>query len=203
MPLARKSYFTLLEIMVVLLIISLGIAATGVKIKEMYQKQRFYSEAQQVLSHLSLAQDLMLIMDTDVQVHFSQKKGKNNELQVWLNVEKPIEEKWARFVERKLSLTAIHSLEFNGKIDKELTLQFSLGKMSQGRLVLYEKEQKRGEEAEKSIIDLVGYPSPLVIGSNNNHESLNNRSNESKQLYPAEVHKKLYEDPNEKKNQKS
>lgn len=199
--LVKKSCFTLLEMLVVLFIISLAVVVTGVKIKEMYQEQRFFSESQQVLSHLSLAQDLMLIMDTDVQVHFKQKKGKKGRLEVSLNVEKPIDDRWARLVERKLSLSAIHSLEFDRKVDNELTLQFSLGKMSQGTLILYGAEQKKEEDTKKFEINLLGYPSPL--GGNKELIEKNSNRNEQ-QLYPAEVYKKLYEDPNDaKKNQKS
>lgn len=197
----RKPRFTLIEMLVVLFIISLGVVVTGVKIHEMYQQQRYFSESQQILSHLSLAQDLMLIMDTDVQVHFEQISGKKKKLKVWLDIEKPIEERWARLVERKLSLTAIHSLEFNGKVDKTLILQFSLGKMSKGQLILYESEQKKGQDTEPFTINLLGYPSPL----RESKESVEKDSNRNEQqLYPAEVYKKLYEDPNnEKKNQKS
>ena len=70
----QKNLFYSFELLVVLFIISFGIILTGVKIKEIYREQRFLSEAQQVLSHLAMAQDLMLIMDTDVQVRIAPNK---------------------------------------------------------------------------------------------------------------------------------
>ena len=60
--------------MIVLMIISFGLALTGVKIKELYSEQRFLSDSQKVLSHLAMAQDLMLIMDTDVKLILRRKE---------------------------------------------------------------------------------------------------------------------------------
>lgn len=196
----RKSCFTLLELMVVLFIISFGVVLTGVKIQDVYQEQRFLSETQQVLSHLAMAQDLMLIMDTDVKVHFSPEK-KNHNIEVWLEIEKPLDESWARLVERKLPLSAIRSIEFGGATTKELTLQFSFGKMSKGELILIEGDNPRDKNRKEFAIDLVGYPSP--IRKKNGELKEESKTEKSELLYPAEVHEKLYKDPNEKKNQKS
>jgi type II secretory pathway pseudopilin PulG len=191
----RKSCFTLLELLIVLFIISFGVILTGVKIKDVYREQRFLSEAQQVLSHLSMAQDLMLIMDTDVLVHFAPDK-EDKQLQVWLEIEKPLEKPWAQLVERKLSLTAIGSLEFEGSLNKELTLQFSLGKMSKGKLILFEEVQSRSQEKKEFEIELVGYPSP--IGDKKVAQREQTKSNKSELLYPVEVYEELYKDPKEK-----
>lgn len=198
MQIVKKPCFTLLELLVVLFIISLGIILTGVKVKEVYQEQRFLSEAQQVLSHLSMAQDLMLIMDTDVQVKFAPDK-ENKQLNVWLEIEKPLEESWARLINRKLSLKAIQSLEFEEKIVKDLTLQFSLGRMSSGILILFEggeRDRMHRSEKREFEIDLVGYPSPFGV----KHPALNEqkKTERSELLYPIEVYEKLYADPNEK-----
>lgn len=193
MQIVRKSCFTLLELLIVLFIISFGMILTGVKIKEVYQEQRFLSEAQRVLSHISMAQDLMLIMDADVQVKFG-PDPETKKMQVWLEIEKPLEKSWARLIERKLSLAVIQSLEFDEKTEKELTLQFSLGHMSKGKLILFEGEQDQGDRSEKRQfeIDLLGYPSPLGVKMANLKEQT--KSGKSKSLYPAEVYEKLYKD---------
>jgi hypothetical protein len=185
--------------LIVLFIISFGVILTGVKIKDLYREQRFFSETQQVLSHLSMAQDLMLIMDTDVFVHFAPDE-KEKKLQVWLEVEKPIEKSWTRLVERKLSLAAIESLEFDGSPTKELTLQFSLGKMSKGTLILFEEVKSRSQEKKEFEIELVGYPSP--IGDKKVAQREKTKSNKSDILYPVEVYEELYKDSNEEKNPK-
>jgi type II secretory pathway pseudopilin PulG len=197
MQIVKKSYFTLLELLIVLFIISFGVILTGVKIKEVYREQRFLSAAHQVLNHLAMAQDLMLIMDTDVQVKIAPDQEKEH-LTIWLEIEKPIEEPWARLMERKLSLAAIQSFEFEGSRKKELTLQFSLGQMSKGTLILFEEEQGKGHRSEKREfkITLLGYPSP--IGAPEKVIEEQKKSERSELLYPVEVYEQLYSGSNEK-----
>lgn len=198
MHIVKKSYFTLLELLIVLFIISLGIILTGVKIKEMYGEQRFLSETQQVLSHLAMAQDLMLIMDTDVQVKIAPAKG-NGQMHLWLEVEKPIEEPWARLIERKLPLVAIQSMEFEESAVKDLTLQFAFGRMSKGKLILFEGEQNKTKHTDQRQfeIELLGYPCPLGVKKKESKEQT--KSEKSESLYPVEVYEKLYADPIKKK----
>ena len=189
----KKSYFTLLELLIVLFIISFGVILTGVKIKEVYQEQRFLSESQQVLSHLAMAQDLMLIMDTDVQFKMT-KNPESKQLTFWVQVEKPLEEAWARFVERKIELSAIQSYEFEGQSD-DLIIEFSLGSMSQGILTLFEGKQDDSHRTDKRHfeIELPGYPTPLASKSSNSKQQ-QKKSDKSQLLYPIEVYEKLYAD---------
>lgn len=200
MQIVKKSYFTLLELLIVLLIISFGIILTGVKIKEVYREQRFLSEAHQILNHLAMAQDLMLILDTDVQVKIALDKEKE-QLNVWLEIEKPIEKPRARLIERKLSLAAIQSFEFvefeGGSYAKDLTLQFSLGRMSKGTLTLFEEGEGKKHHSKQGEfkIELLGYPSPIGVARNPLEER--KKSERSELLYPIEVYEKLYAD-NEK-----
>lgn len=192
----RKSYFTLLELLIVLFIISFGIVLTGIKIKDVYQEQRFMSETQQVLSHLAMAQDLMLILDTDVEVKVAPDK-ENDQILMWLEVEKPVEKAWARLIERKIPLKAIQSLEFQGKASKELSLQFSLGRMSKGILTLYEGEQGKSHHKKQREfeIELLGYPYPMGSKQKAFDQT---KSDKSELLYPVEVYEKLYEAPDAK-----
>lgn len=192
----RKSCFTLLELLIVLFIISFGIILTGIKIKDLYREQRFLSEAHQVVNHLSMAQDLMMIMDTDVQVKFAPDK-ESKHLQVWLEVEYPVDEPWDRLIERKLTLTAIQSLEFDGRSTKDVVLQFSFGKMSQGKLILFGEEEKQTKEKREFEIELLGYPTPLGTQAAKAQEKT--KSAKSELLYPIEVYESLYKDANEKK----
>ena len=193
----RRHCFTLLELMIVLFIISFGVILTGVKVKGLYREQRFFSEAEQVLNHLRMAQDLMLIMDTDVQVHFAPDR-KNDQIQMWLEVEKPLEEKWAHLVERKISLVAIRALEFDDRPREQLMLQFSLGKMSQGKLALFE-ERNHSQKENGFTIELLGYPSPL--GRNKDALKKEEKRVKNERLYPVEVYEKLYKDSHAKKEE--
>ncbi len=191
----KRSCFTLLELLIVLFILSFGVILTGVKIKEVYTEQRFLSEAQQVLSHLAMAQDLMLILDADVQVKFSQDP-RTKTLTYWIEIEKPLEETWSRLVERKMQLSAIRSYQFTDTKEDHLTLHFTLGQMSKGTLSLYEGAADDSHRSEKRQlkIELVGYPSPLGIASKPIKER--DKTAQSQLLYPSEVYEKLYSDPN-------
>ena len=198
----KKSCFTLLELLIVLFIISFGVILTGVKVRNLYLEQRFLSETQQVLSHLSMAQDLMLIMDADVKVKIAPDR-ESRQLLMWLDVEKPFEERWGRIVERKIPLSAVQSFAFESSNDKDLTLLFSPGKMSKGTLTLYEgKNDSHLDDKRKFMIELAGYPKNIK-GTNiedkerKNHEK--DLADKSEILYPLEVYKKLYEDANQKK----
>lgn len=194
----KQSYFTLLELLIVLFIISFGVILTGVKVQGIYREQRFLSESQQILSHLVMAQDLMLILDTDVHVKFAQEK---EQLTVWMEVEKPIKEAWAKLIEKKHPLSAIQSLEFNENSLQELSLLFSFGKMSQGKLVLFEGKENQGNRGDQRQfeIELPGYPSSLGPPKPNSSEK-RTRFEKSELLYPSEVYEKLYADPNKKKS---
>lgn len=199
----RKSCFTLLELLIVLFIISFGVILTGVKVRELYLEQRFLSGTQHVLSHLEMAQDLMLIMDADVKVKIA-PDPETSQPHIWLDVEKPLEDPWARFVERKVPLSGIQSYSFSGMHEKDLTLLFSLGKMSKGTLTLYEGKNSDSHKHEnrKYIIELPGYPRPLKGTSGqekHRKESERDIAEKSEALYPKEVYEKLYEDPNQEK----
>jgi type II secretory pathway pseudopilin PulG len=187
----RKGCFTLLELIIVLFIISMGIVLTGVKVKDVFQEQRFLSQSQQVLNHLAMAQDLMLIMDADVQVKIDLK---SKDLQIWLEIEKPLNGPSARLIERKIPLTAIHSFEFDESREKELTLLFSLGRMSKGTLTLYE-----GEHSDKRefAIQLRGYPTSFR--ANGKEVKDENQVGKSQLLYPEEVYEQLYAKTNKEK----
>jgi hypothetical protein len=208
----RKECFTLIELLIVLFIISLGVILTGIKVKGLYDEQRFFSEAQQVLGHLAMAQDLMLIMDTDVDVKLSRDPDSRG-IRVQLDVERPFdleksfekhsarfEEHWARFVERKLSLSSIRSFSFDRNRENSLSLRFSLGGLSKGTLTLYEGNSNSGDR--QFSIELAGYPRPLKgISKEEDTKQMLVRdpAEKGKTLYPDEVHKELYENPNKKK----
>ena len=185
----KKTYFTLLELLIVLFVISFGLILTGVKIKEIYSEQRFLSESQQILSHLAMAQDLMLIMDTDIQM----KIVKDKNLKFWLEVEKPLNDHWAKFIERKIQLNAIQSIEFEGHKENDITLTFSLGQMSQGVLTLIGEKDSRASDKNKQFqIELSGYPGPFTAKSDSSKDK--QKEDKSTLLYPVEVYEKLYAD---------
>lgn len=139
---ARKRLFTLLELLIVMFILSLGASVAGVKLKEAYDEQRFLSEVDQITSHLQMAQDLMLIMDTDV--YFYLIKDADESISYYLKVAKPLvvkkmnnpdqgsiidresSLKWAHLVERQIPLHAVRSFAFINHDQKETLLPSEL-----------------------------------------------------------------------------
>ncbi|MBS4164726.1 Uncharacterized protein PRO82_002057 [Candidatus Protochlamydia amoebophila] len=181
----HKAHFTLLEVLVVLLILSMGATLTGIKLKKAYDEQCFYSECQGILNSLRTAQELMLLLDADVYVIISHTV--NNQVTCSLEIEKPLNDAWAKMIERPLMLSAIESYQLGGKTEEVLKLVFSLGNMSQGSLVL------TGKHANKETIYLRGYPSP--IGKHPPGEEMD-KIEESQRLYPAEIYEEIYSDTN-------
>ena len=119
---------------------------------------------------------------------------------MWLELEKPLIDAWGRFVERKLSLTAIHSIQFNKKTERELTLLFSLGRMPRGKLLLFDREGNQEKNKREFEITLPGYPTPL--GTKSFPLDENKIKERSERLYPVEVYEKLYKDSDENHSQK-
>jgi|GEM_PF-2624492 len=190
MQVLKRPFFTLIEMLVVLLILSTGMALTGVKIKQAFDEQRKLSDIQQVLNTLIMAQDLMLIMDADVEVVFSHdRETKRVVCQIF--VEKLVEESWAKVVERPLKLAVIRSFDFTGRAEDPLHLRFTLGKMSQGTLRLSTDEHVRHGSSDKNDfkIFLAGYPSPITKTMNEEHDI--EQAQSSEQLYPNEVQEDL------------
>lgn len=189
----KKRCFTLIEMLVVLLILSTGIALTGVKIKQAYSEQRKMSDVQQVLNSLILAQDLMLMMNADVEVTLKRDHAKKCVI-CQVEVEKPVDPAWSRIVEKTSELSSLRSFQFSGYHADPLKLRFVPGKMSQGTLTLSANDHISYGSEDKNDFKIVlnGYPSPirqLKTTEGNHRESLMmNRS----QLYPLEVYEELH-----------
>lgn len=189
----KKSYFTLVEMMVVVFIISLGLAITGVKLKEAYDEQRFLSEAEQVVNTMALAQDLMLIMDADVSFHLENKSDKKVFI-CWIEVDKPLKKPWDKMVERKHELNAIKSVKYDAQDTSKLDLNFSLGSMSHGKIVLssMKEEDKKNKDALKFEINLPDYPSPFFARQSKlkKHQEFDFQI---ENLYPTVIYDEIYE----------
>lgn len=182
-----RRFFTLLELLVVFVLIACAAAITGIKINGLYREQQFLSESKEVANHLAMAQDLMLLMDTDVWVRLRIDREKG--LSVKMEVERPIQEHWTKLIERTLLLPSIKEMHFNGRNEKVVNLQFSLDKMSQGQLKFYGQKKEESQE-----IILPGYPIP--IGEKMALLDSQDIVSRSENLYPTFVYQKLYEKKN-------
>lgn len=181
---------------VVMLILSLAVIVTGVKVRGAYNEQKFFSQTQRVSGRLSLAQDLMLIMDADVRVHIGKGPGGSG-MVLKLDVEKPLSGARMRLIEQPMILPDIGSYSFvsddfsrNGTDD--FVLDFIPGRMTRGTLTLFEHEKGKAPSkgSERFVtVELPGYPSPIGSVNPTDERRFERTSSE---LYPEEVYEKLY-----------
>lgn len=144
-------------IILTLMIITLGLI--GVNIQDLVKQQRFKSEVALIVEQLRLAQDLMLMLNTDALVRFSKdKKG----IITTVEVETKLSKGWQRELKRQhapLSMVAL--VEFEDQITGTKTANFPLeltflsggSVMSQGMLHLVSQDRQ-----QESFICLPGYP---------------------------------------------
>ncbi|PJD96767.1 MAG: prepilin-type cleavage/methylation domain-containing protein [Parachlamydia sp.] len=165
----RLSFFTLVEILIVFLILSLVTAVVGINISKALEEQRFRTEVDIVLGELRLAQDLMLILKADVQVKFAQgTEGINYSIET----ESQTTKNWVNSLKRPHpKLKTIRGISFKDELDLPtvpgaIVIHFlSKGSvMSRGILRLSNSSDAVNVPswAQVKVINLYGYPHPIV-----------------------------------------
>lgn len=162
----RRLRVTLLELLLVIAILALVAGLVAIKIHNAIVDQRFRTEVSLVVDDLRLAQDLMLILGTDVHVHFKQTE---EGLKRWLELETALPDNIQREVMRKRkNLTAV-TMSFNdlnnpntvpGEIDVRFLSKGSI--MSRG--IIHMTNSINQEDAAgvlRSSIVMSGYPQPI------------------------------------------
>lgn len=132
----------------------LMVGVVGMNVQHAVKDQRFRADISLVVDILRFAQDLMLIVDTDVEVIFAKKEGK---ITVWLETEAALTAGWNREIERtKRTLQAVDTVKFAGQSNEVRLAFFSGGSvMSQGILQLIATGH------DPHYVCLPGYPHPL------------------------------------------
>lgn len=170
--------------MTVLFILSLTLGAAAIPLKRAYDEQRFHSAVRGVIERLALAQNLMLIADTDVTV-FVEYSEKHKQLEVSLEADKPLERRWAKIAGEKQGFPSIGSFKFEQSNQKKLELHYALGNMSQGTLQLFPPDGLSLAVQEGYKIYLPGYPAPCPFSGKQDEDFLK----KSELLYPASLKK--------------
>lgn len=172
-----------------LIAVTMGILALNVR--TLLHEQRFRAEAATVLEALRLAQDLMLISESDVSVNFT--KDQKGGLKVQLQLEKPLTKNWSREVVNPKKLQAVQFVEFEDRKtgDKQVNQLelsfFSNGAvMSQGVLRIADHPYK---PTYQTVIHLAGYPKPIISGSDD-FDSKGEK--DMKQRLTEEVQQEIY-----------
>lgn len=158
-----------MELLLVLGIVSLIAGFVGVNIRKMLQEQRFRTEVSQVLDQLRLAQDLMLIYDTNVYFKFI-TDGKS--FTYGITFDNLIPPSWARELQRphkKLEMIRyINFHDVNALFDdsekNEINIQFLSGGtlMSKGVLALKSNKSEGNSNVLERFVWLSGSPHPLA-----------------------------------------
>jgi prepilin-type N-terminal cleavage/methylation domain-containing protein len=166
---ASRRHFTLLEILIVLALIGLVSGVAAVSINKMFTHQRFRNEVELVLEHLRLAQDLMLILDSDLHLVFAEDRsgGKNT---IILESETKLPPEVQKEIARKPgSLTLIKGIFFKDQLGKEpvkgkidIAFLSNGAVMSKGVMRLSSSDSENPpSNALQSYICLPGYVRPI------------------------------------------
>jgi hypothetical protein len=168
----HRRYVTLLEMMLVIAILSLFAGLIGISVNKALVEQRFRNEVSMVVDELRLAQDLMLILNTDVLVKFVEIKDQG--ISCSLVLETRMIDKVKREIDRKpLILKTIKSLSLGNsnssgtKGEAELKFISKGAVMSRGIIRLGTADEGRSStNALESYICLAGYPRTIYSRDN-------------------------------------
>lgn len=167
MFLVKKYYLTFVEILIVIAIVTLMTGIIGVNIRQLAREQRFNTEVSLIVDELRTAQNLMLILGSNVNVKIEQLPNGGG-IKYWMEVSKLLPGNWTREVDReRAKLTTIKKIEFRpanqqataNPIDIKFYSRGSL--MSEGVLVLSSTENIQDSAAMLNFICLPGFPSPI------------------------------------------
>lgn len=168
MSLARR-HVTLLELLIVIAILAVAGGAVAIGVRKALEDQHFRSEVGLIVNELRLAQDLMLILGTDVHVKFAQDdKSSGNKFWMELETRLPPE------IEHEVLRDHGHLKMVRGVFFRDMnTAQYTKGQidvkflssgavMSRGvmRLATSEKDSPPAGTLE-AYICLPGYPAPI------------------------------------------
>lgn len=169
MAVIHRKAITLIEVLIVISILSLAAGIVAVGLNKAVVDQRFRTEVSMIVDSLRLAQDLMLVLGTDVHVHFAEEKGEG--IKYWIELETTLNENVQREILReKPLLKAIKGVFLADKLlaevqESHLDVKFlSNGAvMSKGIMRLATSSDENVPKGTlESFICLPGYPRPIA-----------------------------------------
>lgn len=193
----QQRHVTLLEMIIVIAILSLIAGIIGMGIRQSILDQKFRNEVSMVVDQMRLAQDLMLILGTDVHLKFA-ADDKEKGIRLWIETESKLYGPVQKEIDRQQHfLTAIHGVFFDDQTDhfhkkEHLDILFlSKGAvMSNGILRLSLTDRDPAPEGEvQNFICLKGYPAP--ISAKETYELAASSCNEEKE---KDFNKRLTDD---------
>ena len=167
----QRRAMTLLEMMIVIGLLSLMAGLIAINIGNATIDQRFRNEVSRVVDEIRLAQDLMLVLGTDVHLIFA---SEGDSVKYWLELETTLPPAWEKEIKRpRRNLKTIRGVFIHdtteiatapapakGRIDLKFLSNGSV--MSNGILRLSTSDQDDPPaNALNSYICLPGYPHPI------------------------------------------
>lgn len=165
----RRLPITLLEVIIVIALLSLVSGIVAVSINKALVNQRFQTEVGMIVDEMRLAQDLMLILGTDVHLHFEEDKKKGEGILYWLELETTLPENIQYEVLRRKILKTIKGVFLADELiteikESHIDVKFlSKGAvMSKGIMRLATtSDENVPKGALEGFICLAGYPKPI------------------------------------------
>jgi len=162
----KRSHFTLLELLIVMMVLALTTGTIAFNINKALREQHFKTEVELVVDYLRLAQNLMLIMNVDTHVIFENSKSDGSNL-ISLKIDENLDDRLLEVVTSKQKkLDYIRFIDFHdenrttvdlNKIDVKFISKGSV--MSKGLLRLATTESTAG--GLQKYICLAGYPKSI------------------------------------------
>lgn len=171
----KRRYLTLVEMLIVIGLLTLIAGVVGIKVNKILHEQRFRSEVSQIVDQLRLAQDLMLIFDSNVHLKFNHT---DEGLEYGITFDNPLPNNWSHELQRPhKKLKYIRQINFpderfpeNRLKNDGVDIQFLSGGsvMSRGllELVSADDDRKDDDSVLKRYIWLSGTPQPIYSEQN-------------------------------------
>ncbi len=186
-----------MEMLLVLALIGVAASIVSFGAFKMLREQRFRSGVDLLIDKMQMAQEIMLVFKTDVNIVLDGRSG--SEIKYRIESDRKLPREISSTLHLPETIPGIHSLSFedarHGFQQGVVEIKFSANAMStsKGTLVLATDSLKRR-------IDLPGYPYP--IGTDVKDLQNDVYSHESERLYPHQIRENWMHKQQEKKNKK-
>lgn len=159
-------YVTLIELLIVMAILSLAGGAIAIGISRAMVDQKFRTEVSRFVDELRFAQDLMLVLRTDVRLYV---KEEEKDILYWLELETPIQDSLKKQVLEKRKLKVIRGFVFEDKFQPskekgQVDIKFLSRGMAMSRGMVGLATSSDGKDLENTLqvyIPLTGSPGPI------------------------------------------
>ncbi|MFA6916041.1 MAG: hypothetical protein WC222_06570 [Parachlamydiales bacterium] len=158
----RRRFLTLTEILIVISLISIVGGTMALGLRQLIRDQRFRTEVSQVVNTLRLAQQIMVILNTDVHVIF-QATPKGFDYRITLDDK--LQDRWHKeLTKRKPPLQEIHAINFDDALSSNnnkntIDIKFLSGGSTMSQGVLRLGIAPPGvPDTQEAFICLPGYP---------------------------------------------